>query len=205
MLSSKRPFLSILLILISTNVSTNSLNPHKYIEVNAQKMVLILRNENHLFKTEPKVFKNKIKVIFEPMIDFNRVSASVMGKSSYLNASSEQRELFISVFKESLLDTYAETLAQWNDAIIETDHGYSGAGGKIISVRQYLKTSNEKYPIIYKLRKYKDGSHKIVNIIINGINLGQTFHNQFQSLALEFDNDIDLIILKWQSDFFADG
>ena len=50
--------------------------------------------------------------------------------------------------------------------IIETDHGYSGAGGKIISVRQYLKTSNEKYPIIYKLRKYKDGSHKIVNIII---------------------------------------
>ena len=32
-----------------------------------------------------------------------------MGKSSYLNASSEQRELFISVFKESLLDTYAET------------------------------------------------------------------------------------------------
>ena len=85
------------------------------------------------------------------MIDFNRVSASVMGKSSYLNASSEQRELFISVFKESLLDTYAETLAQWNDAIIETDHGYSGTGGKIISVRQYLKTSNEKYPIIHLL------------------------------------------------------
>ena len=89
MLSSKRPFLFILLILVSINVSTNSLNPHKYIEANAQKMVLILRNENHLFKTEPKVFKNKIKVIFEPMIDFNRVSASVMGKSSYLNASSE--------------------------------------------------------------------------------------------------------------------
>ena len=67
------------------------------------------------------------------------------------------------------------------------------------------KSETIKYPIIYKLRKYKDGSHKIVNIIINGINLGQTFHNQFQSLALEFDNDIDLIILKWQSDFFADG
>ena len=81
-----------------------------------------------------------------------------MGKSSYLNASSEQRELFISVFKESLLDTYAETLPV-NDAIIETDHGYSGAGGKIISVRQYLKTSNEKYPIIYKLRKAAGMDH----------------------------------------------
>ena len=46
------------------------------------------------------------------------------------------------------------------------------------------------YPIIYKLREYKNGTYKIVNIIINGINLGQTFHNQFQALAMKKNENI---------------
>ena len=68
-----------------------------------------------------------------------------------------------------------------------------------------MLTTNNVYPIIYKLREYKDGTHKIVNIIINGINLGQTFHNQFQALAIEKDENISLIISEWESDAFLDG
>ena len=46
-------------------------------------MVLVLTTENELFNSNPELFKNKIKNIFEPLIDFNRVSASVMGKSIF--------------------------------------------------------------------------------------------------------------------------
>ena len=57
--------------------------------------------------------EQKIKEIFEPMIDFRRVAATVMGKKYYLASSKEQRAEFVVIFKDSLLDTYAETLAQW--------------------------------------------------------------------------------------------
>jgi phospholipid transport system substrate-binding protein len=66
-------------------------------------------------------------------------------------------------------------------------------------------TTNNIYPIIYKLREYKNGTYKIVNIIINGINLGQTFHNQFQALAIEKNENISSIISEWKSDAFIDG
>ena len=46
--------------------------------------------------------------------------------------------------------------------------------------------------------------YKIVNIIINGINLGQTFHNQFQALAIEKNENIYSIISEWKSDAFVD-
>ena len=71
---------------------------------------------------------------------------------------------------------------------------------KIVSVKQELLTTNNAYPIIYKLREYKNGTYKIVNIIINGINLGQTFHNQFQALAISHNENIELTLRNWVSD-----
>ena len=201
----KRNLLALILFLSFPTFSDIDRNPFELIDIKSQEMVAVLTNENELFDTDPELFKNKIKNIFEPLIDFNRVSASVMGKKYYLNATKEERAQFIEVFKISLLDTYAETLAQWGDAEIITDFSYHEKKNNIVSVKQNLVTASATYPIIYKLREYKNGTYKIVNIIINGINLGQTFHNQFQALALEKNENISSIISEWKSDAFIDG
>lgn len=205
MLLLKRNLLFIFLFLSSPIYSDINKNPFELIDVKSQEMVIVLTTENELFITNPEMFKDKIKVIFEPLIDFNRVSASVMGKKYYLSATKEERAQFIEVFKISLLDTYAETLAQWGDAEIVTDFSYNERKNQIVSVKQNLLTTNNIYPIIYKLREYKNGTYKIVNIIINGINLGKTFHNQFQALAIEKNENISSIIAVWKSDAFIDG
>jgi len=205
MLLLKRNLLSLFLFLSSPIYSDINKNPFELIDVKSQEMVIVLTTENELFNTNPEMFKDKIKVIFEPLIDFNRVSASVMGKKYYLSATKEERAQFIEVFKISLLDTYAETLAQWGDAEIVTDFSYNEKKNQIVSVKQNLLTTNNIYPIIYKLREYKNGTYKIVNIIINGINLGKTFHNQFQALAIEKNENISSIIAEWKSDAFIDG
>tara|TARA_B100000035_G_scaffold309999_1_gene317068 strand:- start:529 stop:1146 length:618 start_codon:yes stop_codon:yes gene_type:complete len=205
MLLLKKNLLVLFLFLSSSIYSDINKNPFELIDVKSQEMVIVLTTENELFITDPEMFKDKIKVIFEPLIDFNRVSASVMGKKYYLSATKEERAQFIEVFKISLLDTYAETLAQWGDAEIVTDFSYNERKNQIVSVKQNLLTTNNIYPIIYKLREYKNGTYKIVNIVINGINLGKTFHNQFQALAIEKNENISSIIAEWKSDAFIDG
>ncbi len=205
MLHLKRNLLFLFLLLSSSIYGDINKNPFELIDIKSQEMVAVLTTENELFNTNPELFKDKIKDIFEPLIDFNRVSASVMGKKYFLSATKEERVEFIEVFKFSLLDTYAETLSQWGDAEIITDFSYDEKKNKIVSVKQNLLTTNNIYPIIYKLREYKNGTYKIVNIIINGINLGQTFHNQFQALAIEKEENISLIISEWKSDAFIDG
>ena len=205
MLHLKRNLLFLFLFLSSSIYGDINKNPFELIDIKSQEMVAVLTTENELFNTNPELFKDKIKDIFEPLIDFNRVSASVMGKKYFLSATKEERVEFIEVFKFSLLDTYAETLSQWGDAEIITDFSYDEKKNKIVSVKQNLLTTNNIYPIIYKLREYKNGTYKIVNIIINGINLGQTFHNQFQALAIEKEENISLIISEWESDAFIDG
>ena len=175
-------------------------NPHKFIDSQAQEMVSIIRNNQALYAKDPELFKDKINTVFEPMVDFRRVGASVMGKKYYLAASKSQRLQFIQSFKESLLDTYSSTLAQWGDQKIVTIFPEVSELKPTEDVQQNLITSSNIYPITYKVRKDKNGNWLIINIIVNGVNLGLTFRNQFQALAKEHNENIDEIIKHWTSD-----
>ena len=187
-------------ILISSFETYSEEDPYSFIDKNAQEMVEILINESYLFESDRSLYEQKIKDIFEPMIDFRRVAASVMGKKYYLLATKDERTQFVEIFKDSLLDTYAETLAQWGDSTITTKFPLEELElVKNVEVKQILDTGTSTYPISYKLRKSKDG-WKIINIIINGVNLGLTFRNQFQALALTHDENISLTLENWVSD-----
>jgi phospholipid transport system substrate-binding protein len=195
----KKVFIYAFLLLFLVPTNSSEINPQTFIDSNAQSMVQVIVNNQDLFESDPDLFKKKIKDIFEPMVDFRRVSASVMGKENYLKSSTEQRSEFIEAFKNSLLDTYASTLAQWGDQKIVTNFTNKTTFEKIEDVNQDLLTESNSYPITYKVRKSGEG-WKIINIIVNGVNLGLTFRNQFRALAEEFDGDIDKVILNWTSD-----
>ena len=201
MLGTHKNILILFFILFIAVSIQSEENPYIFIDSNAQKMVEVLTADADLFDTNREEYEDKIKIIFEPMIDFRRVSASVMGKKYYLMATPEQRSNFVNIFKDSLLDTYAETLAQWGDSTISTNFPdkLPEDGELNIEVKQTLDTGTSKYPISYKLRKSSEG-WKIVNIIINGVNLGLTFRNQFQALAQSHDENIEATLENWVSD-----
>ena len=195
----KKNFLVFFLLTNSLYILSDE-DPHIFIDENAQKMVRVLTEDSSLFETDRALYENQIKEIFEPMIDFKRVAASVMGKKYYLLATKEERAEFVLIFRDSLLDTYAETLAQWGDSTITTEFPKNQEElSKNVEVKQTLDTGTSKYPISYKLRKSKDG-WKIVNIIINGVNLGLTFRNQFQALAVSHNENISDTLRNWVSD-----
>ena len=195
----KKNFLVFFLLTSSLYILSDE-DPYIFIDENAQKMVRVLTEDSSLFETDRVLYENKIKEIFEPMIDFRRVAASVMGKKYYLLATKEERAEFVLIFRDSLLDTYAETLAQWGDSTITTEFPKNKEIlSKNVEVKQTLDTGTSKYPISYKLRKSKDG-WKIVNIIINGVNLGLTFRNQFQALAVSHNENISDTLKNWVSD-----
>tara|TARA_Y200000002_G_scaffold125899_1_gene103480 strand:+ start:8127 stop:8753 length:627 start_codon:yes stop_codon:yes gene_type:complete len=193
-------FFVFLLVMFPFSIESEE-DPFLFIDANAQKMVNVLIENVELYDKDRSLYEDKIKEIFEPMIDFRRVAASVMGKKYYLMATEDQRAEFVFIFKDSLLNTYAETLAQWGDSSISTVFPSEKENSlrMNVEVKQILNTGTSQYPVSYKLRKNKDG-WKIVNIIINGVNLGLTFRNQFQALAVLHDENIEITLRNWVSD-----
>ena len=114
-------------------------NPEIYVDTKAQQMVSVIVNNQDLFKENPEDFKKLIKDIFEPMVDFRRVSALVMSKKYYVSATPEQRSAFIEIFKNSLLDTYSSTLAEWGDQKIVTMFSADKEFAKNVEVKQKIR------------------------------------------------------------------
>jgi len=59
--------------------------------------------------------------------------------------------------------------------------------------------SGAVYPLSYTMGKNKAGQWQMKNIIINGINLGLTFRNQFGSAVKDpqYGGDLDKVIDAW--------
>ena len=62
---------------------------------------------------------------------------------------------------------------------------------------EVISVDGTVYPIIYAMRKGKDDQWRITNVTVNGINLGVTFRNQFDSAMQAHNRNFDYVIDNW--------
>ena len=181
----------------SFQILSKELSAHEYAERTHSNIIEIIRTRNQLFLDNPDLFTKEISDAFSPIVDFKRISRNVMGKYAE-NATPKQLEDFSEVFENSLLDTYASTLVEFKDEKINVlpPTGLTNSKTKA-RVNIEIVTSSSTYPGRYSMYLDKDNDWKIINIEINGMNLGKIFRNQFYSLMEKNNGDINLAIEKW--------
>ena len=47
------------------------------------------------------------------------------------------------------------------------------------------------------MAKNKSGEWKLINVVLNGVNLGKSFRDQFAQAMKQNDNNIDKVIATW--------
>ena len=169
----------------------------EYVEKIHEDIVLVVRAKQDIYEENPEEFIKAISFALQPLVDFKRISRNVMGRY-YKDANKEQIEKFNKVFKASLLETYSKTLAEFKDEeIVVSSVVKKSPKGNREKVSLQIVTSTKVYPAIYDMYLNKQGQWKLINIVINGVNLGLTFRNQFYSLMEKEGNDLDVVIERW--------
>ena len=169
----------------------------EYVKKIHEDIVLVVRAKQDIYEENPEEFIKAISFALQPLVDFKRISRNVMGRY-YKDANKEQIEKFNKVFKASLLETYSKTLAEFKDEeiLVSSEVKKSPKGNKE-KVSLQIVTSTKVYPAIYDMYLNKQGQWKLINIVINGVNLGLTFRNQFYSLMEKEGNNLDVVIERW--------
>jgi len=169
----------------------------EYVEKIHEDIVLVVKAKQGIYEENPEEFIKAISFALQPLVDFKRISRNVMGRY-YKDANKEQIEKFNKVFKASLLETYSKTLAEFKDEeiLVSSEVKKSPKGNKE-KVSLQIVTSTKVYPAIYDMYRNKQGQWKLINIVINGVNLGLTFRNQFYSLMEKEGNNLDVVIERW--------
>ena len=169
----------------------------EYVKKIHDDILAVVISKQGQYKEDPEEFINAISLSLQPLVDFKRISRNVMGKY-YKDANKRQIEKFDKEFKSTLLKTYSKTLAEFKDEkIIVSQETKKSSKGNREKVSLRIVTSTKVYPATYDMYLNDQGQWKLINIVINGVNLGLTFRNQFYSLMKSESNDLDLVIEKW--------
>ena len=175
-------------------------DPYKKIEEVSVELLDIIAAHRDTYPEAEAAYFDKLDQLLAAHVDFGFIARNVMG-SYGRSASPEQRALFAKTFRDGLVETYGRGLIGYNDQkIVLLAAEPLAEGQRRVTVKQEIRSVDNVYPLEYSLARKKTGEWMVVNVVINGINLGKTFRNQFVQSAQRSGGDIDQVISGWLSD-----
>ncbi len=174
-------------------------------------LALIASAKTYIDEDEER-FYTELEALLTPFVDFPAFARAVMGKhasKSKMAALGEaeqqvleqQMQRFSDVFSRALIVTYGKGLLAFEGERIEVVRPAElkpAERADRASIKQHIYGDRKQpFEIWYSLRRYPDDSWKLRNLIIESINLGKIYRNQFDNAFQVYEGDIDRVIDNW--------
>ncbi|PRY73525.1 MlaC/ttg2D family ABC transporter substrate-binding protein [Halomonas ventosae] len=189
--------LGLLLLALPLLAAQNDQRPEQMIRASIDELMTRIEGREAYFADNLDELEAIVDDSLEDVADFRYIGASVMGRY-FGNATPQQRSRFVETFRKTLIDTYAKGLVTFDYREIRVlDNQQASRYEDQASVAmEVVANDGTVYPVSYSLR-LDDGQWKVVNVIVNGINLGLTFRNQFDQAMRDHNRDYDAVINGW--------
>ncbi|WP_285417723.1 ABC transporter substrate-binding protein [Pseudomonas sp. efr-133-TYG-5] len=169
---------------------------HDLVQDTTNRMLADLSANKEKYKQDPQDFYTALNTIVGPVVDAEGISKSIMTVKYSRKATPAQMQAFQENFKKGLFQFYGNALLEYNNQGITVDPAKDESGDRT-SVGMTVKGNNGAvYPVQYTLEKI-NGEWKLRNVIINGINIGKLFRDQFADAMQRNGNDLDKTINGW--------
>lgn len=178
--------------------TADSQSPRDVIKQAVDQITQLIAANRDKLENDPDYAAKLVKNQLADKVAFKRIARLVMGEKWFGKATMKQKYHFLDVFKNSLIDTYASGMALYDgQKIVVLPMRPEDKKGNRARVRMTMTTGDgDVIPISYTMTQ-QDGQWLVQNIIVNGLNMGQTFHQQFNQLASKYQGDIDKVISAW--------
>lgn len=188
------------------------LSAHAIVSDASERVMQVVEAASEYADEDPQRYYNEVHEVLDPVIDYRGFSRSVMGayasSQRYQSLDEpgrkelrDQLERFIEVMRKGLVKTYGKGLLAFSGSRIEvTEPSEAEAASSRATVQQLIYSDQpEPYVVMYQMGKNKSGQWKLRNVIIETVNLGEIYKNQFQAAARKHDGDLDAVINGWAS------
>ncbi len=201
---------TIALLWLAGAAGAAALAPDQLVNQTTERVITLAKDAKAYYDKDPQRLNQQVDTVMRDVVDFDGFARGVMGtyasdqKFKALKTDAERAAFqariakFTEIFRRGLIETYAKGLLKFNGQRIETVAGRSSVNGSNATVVQNVYGNADKpYVIQYSLRQDGGGDWKLRNVIIEGVNLGQTYRNQFASAAEQYGGDLDRVIANW--------
>ncbi len=140
-------------------------------------------------------FDTHVLAILASLVDFKSITKGVIGTHN-AQLSAAQIEAFQRKFEQSIVKIITGVFDQLDSyELVVKEAKIKGTTYAQVPVEITL-SSSEKYEILFSL-SFKNSDWQVRNIIVNGVNLGITYRNQFNESMKSNKQNIDAVINAW--------
>jgi len=170
--------------------------PHDVVQGTTTELLGDLKANKDQYKSNPNAFYEALNRILGPVVDADGISKSIMTVKYSRKATPEQMQRFQENFKRSLMQFYGNALLEYNNQGIVVDPAKADDGKRASVGMKVTGNNGAVYPVQYPLENL-GGEWKVRNVIVNGINIGKLFRDQFADAMQRNGNDLDKTIDGW--------
>jgi phospholipid transport system substrate-binding protein len=185
--------------LLLTAIQTQAAEePQVVVEKVATELFALANSKNEGKITEEEYFA-KTETVLDKVVAFRFIATSVMGQDAYKKATPAQQEAFVKVFRTGLVKSYAKGITNYAKSKIEivgvnSDPKKPGRA----TVEQKVTDKDVTHQLNYTMMlDKKNDQWKLINVVLNGVNLGTSFQSQFKAAYKKHGNDLDKVIANW--------
>lgn len=188
------------LVLVLPMMATAAENPQTVVQDATNTLLTRITKEKATLKKDEAALLRVVEENITPFVDIDGIARSVMGQY-FRQATPAQQKEFARVFKQSLVRTYAKGLTSYEDQKIVFKPYKAGTDTQKAQVNVDVHgDGGQVFPVTFQMQMDKAGKWKVRNLILNGINLGLTFRNQFSSAVESNRGSLDKAIAGWTPD-----
>jgi len=171
-------------------------SPQQIVQQTTDRLLADLATHKAHYKSDPESFYRALDSILGEVIDGEGIAKSVMTVKYSRNATKEQIGRFEENFKRSLLAFYGRALLEYNNNGIRVLPGGVVNDGRASVKMEVTGQNGTIYPVTYSMVQI-NGQWRLRNVIINGINVGKLFRDQFESSMRQNGGNLDKTIDGW--------
>lgn len=190
---------SLLALLLPLFAQAATATPHQVVEETSRKVLAVLDTNRETFRNDSDAFLNGLSEVLDPVVDYDGIARSVMTVRYSRSASPEQIQRFIDTFKRSMVQFYGSALLEFDSGDIRVlpPSSRDQQGPDRASVNMEVVTGRGMvHPVSYSMVML-DGQWKVRNVIVEGINIGLLFRDQFAQAMQSNRNNLDAVIDNW--------
>jgi phospholipid transport system substrate-binding protein len=183
---------------------------YELIETTTANVMEVVIVADEYVDEDPDRYYNQIQTLLDPLIDFRGFSRSVMGpyasSQRYRSLDEAGREQlrdqldrFTDVMRASLIRTYSKGLLAFGGSRIEIVPSEEEIVGqdRVAVLQHVFSDRDEPYEVLYQMGVDSSGEWKLRNVIIESVNLGEIYRDQFEASAREENGELDAVIANW--------
>lgn len=194
----------------ASNERIDKKDPYLMIRKVGERTFKRFADEQLAIQKNPNLLKTIVNEELMPYVDYKYSAFKVIGAKNFKNTTSKERKLFVSVFKDYLVASYAQVFTLYKQQEVVFEPAKKLKDQKIVSV--HTEVVEPGYPSIhisFRVRKNKKTNDwKAYDMVAEGVSLLDSKQAELASIIRQkgLTHVTDMLMKKSQKDIvFKDG